>query len=195
MAAITNRDAAGVLYNVASILELTEDNPYRVRAYRRAATMLMRSDEDANVHVTEQRELDMPGLGIRLRRKLGELFTSGRMKFYVELSAQVPDGVQSLMHVPGIGPKTAFRLHEELGISSAEEVVEAAEAGRIRQLYGFGIVRERQLLEGARRVLGGYVKPFVPLEREEEETLNLAVPSNILPLPWVAGEARAIEAA
>jgi hypothetical protein len=56
-------------------------------------------------------------------------------------------------------------------------------------------VRERQLLEGARRVLGGYVKPFVPLEREEEETLNLAVPSNILPLPWVAGEARAIEAA
>ncbi len=72
MAAVTtNREAADVLFNVATILELSQDNPYRIRAYRRAARLLLRSPEDARVKLTDKRELDLPGLGIRLRRKLG----------------------------------------------------------------------------------------------------------------------------
>src|SRR6188508_2501629 len=134
----TNREAADVLFNVATILELAEDNPYRVRAYRRAARLLLGSREDVRVKLTADKELDLPGLGPRLRRKLGELLSTGHMRFYVELCADLPGGASTLMQIPNIGPKTALRLNEELGLTSAADVYAAAQQGKIRQLYGFG---------------------------------------------------------
>jgi len=175
MATITNRDAANLLFNVATILELAEDNPYRIRAYRRAARLLLALRPDAKIPLVEGkngRELDLPGLGDRLRRKLGELLSTGRMRFYVELCAELPDEIAALMQVPEIGPKTARRLHEELGISSPSGIVEAAEAGHIRALYGFGEKRERQLRAGALEVMGGNIRSFVP--RPEQQPRELA---------------------
>lgn len=171
MAAMTNKDAADVLFNVATILELAEDNPYRIRAYRRAARQLLRSPENARVRLTKERELDLPGLGPRLRRKLGELFAAGRMTFYVELCAELPDEIQALMEIPHVGPKTATRLYEELGVSTPAGVVQAAKAGKIRQLYGFGAKREQQLLQGALAVLNGFKKVPTPLPPEEDEDM------------------------
>lgn len=177
MAAITtNREAADVLFNVATILELSQDNPYRIRAYRRAARLLLRSPEDARVKLTEKRELDLPGLGIRLRRKLGELLSTGRMGFYVELCAVMPDEVTRLMQIPGVGPKTALRLHEELGLTSAAEMVEAARAGKIRSLYGFGEKREQQLRDGALEVLAGRPKVYAPVPPATEDELPEPTP-------------------
>jgi DNA polymerase (family X) len=173
---VTNRDAAEVLFNVATILELAEDNPYRVRAYRRAARLLMRTADQSMLRVNDRSELDLPGLGPRLRRKLGELLRTGQMRFYVELCADLPREVASLMEIPGIGPKTARRLHEELGLTTAAEVVAAARQGKIRQLYGFGELRERQLLDGAEMVLSGFRKVASPLPPEEEDDL-LALPA------------------
>ena len=181
MAAITtNKDAADVLFNVATILELSQDNPYRIRAYRRAARLLLRYPQDARVRLTDKRELDLPGLGIRLRRKLGELLTTHRMGFYVELCAVMPNEVQHLMVIPTVGPKTALRLHEELGLSTAADVVEAARAGKIRQLYGFGDRREEQLLEGALDVLAGRPKVYAALPSEADD--ELPEPTPIRPL-------------
>jgi DNA polymerase (family X) len=172
MAAIsTNREAADVLFNVATILELSQDNPYRIRAYRRAARLLLRSPEDARVKLTDKYELDLPGLGIRLRRKLGELLSTGRMGFYVELCAVMPDEVQRLMQIPTVGPKTALRLHEELGVSTPAGVVEAARANKIRALYGFGEKREEQILLGALDVLAGRPKIYAPVPPPEDDEL------------------------
>jgi DNA polymerase (family 10) len=177
MAAITtNREAADVLFNVATILEMSQDNPYRIRAYRRAARLLLRSPQDARVKLTDKRELDLPGLGIRLRKKLGELLSTGRMGFYVELCAVMPDEVNQLMQIPTVGPKTALRLHEELGLSTAAGVVEAARAGKIRLLYGFGLKREKQLLDGALEVLAGRPKIYAPLLPETEDELPEPTP-------------------
>ena len=162
MSIVTNRDAANILFNVATILELAEDNPYRVRAYRRAAGLLLRYPEDAKVRLTDKGELDLPGLGPRLRRKLGELLSTGRMRFYVELCVDLPEGAARLMQIPAIGPKTALRLHEELGLGSAQDVYRAAQSNKIRTLYGFGPKRERQLLDGAEAVMAGNVVRFVP---------------------------------
>lgn len=177
MAAVTtNRDAADVLFNVATILELAEDNPYRVRAYRRAARLLLRSREDARVKLTDTHELDLPGLGPRLRRKLGELLSTGRMGFYVELCADLPADVVELMRIPTVGPKTALRLHEELGLSSAADVVEAARSGKIRALYGFGVRRERQLLKGALDVIAGRPKVYAPVPEPDVDELPEPTP-------------------
>jgi DNA polymerase (family X) len=165
MAIVSNKDAAHLLFNVATILELSEDNPYRIRAYRRAARLLLARPDGQPVPLVqgkEGKELDLPGLGTRLRRKLGELLATGRVRFYVELCAELPDDVSSLMQIPGVGPKTALRLHEELGASSPADVLAAAQGGRVRALYGFGDKRERQLLEGAAEVTRGNVRSFVP---------------------------------
>lgn len=165
MAIISNKDAAHLLFNVATILELSEDNPYRIRAYRRAARLLLSRPEGESAPLVEGKdgkELDLPGLGLRLRRKLGELLSTGRMRFYVELCAELPDEVSTLMRIPGVGPKTALRLHEELGAESAQDVLAAAQTGKVRMLYGFGEKRERQLLEGAAEVTRGNVRSFVP---------------------------------
>jgi DNA polymerase (family X) len=186
MAAITNKEAADVLFNVATILELAEDNPYRIRAYRRAARLLLRSPVNGRVRLTETSELDLPGLGPRLRRKLGELFATGRMKFYVELCADLPDEIQALMEIPHVGPKTATRLHEELGVSTPAGVVQAAKAGKIRSLYGFGPKREQLLLEGALAVLGGFKKAPSPIPAQEQDELLMA------PIPlWPESELEA----
>ncbi len=177
MARITNRDAAELLFNVATILELADDNPYRIRAYRRAARMLTSRAPGAPLPLVEGKagkELDLPGLGQRLRRKLGELLATGRMRFYVELCAQLPEEVSDLIAVPGIGPKTALRLNEELGLASAADVAAAAAAGRIRQLYGFGARREQLLGDAARQVAAGNVRTFVARPRAEVEELAAA---------------------
>ena len=165
MAKVTNSDAAAILFNVATILELAEDNPYRVRAYRRAARLLLANPRDGALRLVDGKggtELDLPGLGLRLRRKLGELLGTGRMRFYVELCAELPDEVAELMSLPTVGPKTALRLHEELGLATAADVYAAAEAGTIRTLFGFGERRERQLRDAAAAVMGGNLRPFVP---------------------------------
>jgi DNA polymerase (family 10) len=162
---VTNKDAADILFNVATILEMAEDNPYRVRAYRRAAQLLLGNPNDARVMLVDGKhgkELDLPGIGQRLRRKLGELIATGRMRFYVDLCADLPDEVAGLMALANVGPKTALRLHEELGLATAADVYEAAQSGKIRQLYGFGEKRELQLLAAAEAVLAGSVRSFVP---------------------------------
>jgi DNA polymerase (family 10) len=178
---LTNKDAADLLFDVATILEKAEDNPYRVRAYRRAARLILRRQDEIAQHLTPTGELDLPGLGPRLRRKLGELVAKGRMSFYVELCAELPPAVARLMSVPTVGPKTAWRLHEELGISNAAELRSAAESGKIRALYGFGFKRERQLLDGAIAVLNGRPKVYAPLPPEEDELAAGNV--TVLPAP------------
>ncbi len=169
MSTVTNKEAADILFNVATILELAEDNPYRVRAYRRAARLLLRRNEDLRAHLTPQGELDLPGLGPRLRRKLGELLSTGRMRFYVELCADLPADVVRLMQVEGVGPKTAQRLNEELGLATPADVYAAAQAGKIRTLFGFGEKRERRLLHAAEAAMAGRVKSFAPVLPDDDE--------------------------
>ena len=166
----TNQNAANVLLDIATILEHSHDNPYRIRAYRRAARLILLNKDDARLHLTSEGELDLPGLGVRLRRKIGDLLSTGRMGFYVELFADLPDEIRPLLLIPGVGPRTALRLHEELGIGSASYLVEAGFAGKIRQLYGFGVRREEILLRGARDVLAGRLKTPAPIEPEFDDS-------------------------
>ena len=170
------RETADVLFNIATILDATNGNPYRVRAYRRAARLILREREDLSTRLVmglnrePGPELNLPGLGPRLRRKLGELIATGRMEFSIELTTSRAPEVETLMQIPTVGERTAVRLTEELGLTSVEDVVEAAEDRRIRTLFGFAAARERQILEGAREVLAGNPKaPAALLPATEDE--------------------------
>lgn len=150
---MSNREYAFEIFAVASLLEARGANPYRVRAYRRAALRLLRMTEDAAVYLDEQGELALPELGQRLRRKLGELVRTGRLSFHDELMAAEPRAVRTLMGVPGIGPKTADRLVGEAHVRGLKSLARAARTGRLQRLRGVGPARERAWGEAAELLL------------------------------------------
>jgi DNA polymerase (family 10) len=151
---VTNRDAAMAVFSVASLLESQGANPYRVRAYRRAAVNLMRLAEPLVKYTNEDGQLALPWLGRSLRKRLGELAICGRLGIQLEILASLPPSQRELLGVPGVGPKTAYRLERELGIRSVRGLVRAARHRKLRKLRGFGEKRERQLAEAAESLLG-----------------------------------------
>jgi DNA polymerase/3'-5' exonuclease PolX len=151
---MTNRHIAALLFNIATLLDMAQDNVYRVRAYRRAARRILALPEEATAIVARGEELPLPGVGERLRCKLAELIATGSLNFYDELLEDLPLPVRALMALDGIGPKLAQRLHAELGLSTAQDLLAAAERGKIRTLYGFGVRRELNLARAARSAAG-----------------------------------------
>ena len=152
---MTNHHIAAMLFNIATLLDETQDNLYRVRAYRRAARRILALTEEATAIVARGEELPLPGVGVRIRHKLAELLATGSLTFYDDLLEELPLPVRSLMALDGIGPKTAQRLHDELGLCSAHDLIAAAEQGKIHELYGFGVRRESNLARAARNAVGG----------------------------------------
>src|SRR5690242_2164911 len=120
---VDNQRASRTIFAVAALLESLGANPYRVRAYRRAALGVLRLPVEAERFLNDGGELALPWLGPRLRRKLGELVRRGRMQFYDDLVADLPQPVRELLGVPGVGPVTAARLIQVLGVRSAADLV------------------------------------------------------------------------
>ena len=146
LAGITNQQIAEVLFNIATLLEMQQGNPYRITAYRNAARGMLALPIPAAEIIRRSGTLDLPGLGERLRRKIGELVNTGRMTFYNDLCAEVlPEDIRSLMTVPHIGPRTALRLSSQLGIHSVAELYEAAHTHKLRDHFGFGPRSEQRI--------------------------------------------------
>jgi DNA polymerase (family 10) len=167
LAGITNQQIAEVLFNIATLLEMQQGNPYRITAYRNAARGMMALPIPAAEIVRRSGQLELPGLGERLRRKIGELINTGRMTFYNDLCEEVlPEDIRSLMAVARVGPRTALRLSAQLGIHSVAELYEAAHTHKIREHFGFGPRSEQRLEEGA------YVALNTRQEEIEEDRSN-----------------------
>jgi DNA polymerase/3'-5' exonuclease PolX len=151
---ITNRQIAEVLSGIADLLESQNGNPYRIQAYRNAARGVLDLPEPAADILARGEALPIQGLGDRLRGRIAELVQYGTMTFHNGLCMQtLPAGVRSLMAVEHVGPYTAIRLYEELGIDSAEKLWMAAQQQRIRHLPGFGARSEARLKEAAQHLL------------------------------------------
>ena len=151
---ITNQETARVLFQVASLLEMMEANPFRVRTYRRAALGVLFLPRPLVEYVEKGESIPLPGLGDRLRGRLAELVNTGHLGAYDALREEVGEPMMSLLQVYGVGPKTAIRLISELHVSSLGELVEAAQAGKIQSLRGFGPKREAQIAAAAESLLG-----------------------------------------
>src|SRR6266566_9077530 len=151
---VTNRQIAEALSSIAGLLEFQNSNPYRIQAYRNAARGVLDLPEPAAMILARGEGLPIPGLGQRLRARIAELVQTGTMTFYNDLCMQsLPAEVRKLMVVEHVGPHTATRLYEELGIDTPEKLWWAAQQQRIRRLPGFGVRSEARLKEAAGRIL------------------------------------------
>jgi DNA polymerase/3'-5' exonuclease PolX len=151
---VTNRQIAEVLSGIADLLATQNSNPYRIQAYRNAARGVLDLTEPAAQILARGEELSIAGIGERLRAHINELVQLGTVTFQNGLCMQtLPQGVRALMAVEHVGPYTAIRLHEELGIDSPEKLLRATQQQRIRQLSGFGVRSEERLKEAAQRLV------------------------------------------
>lgn len=133
---------------MADILDIQGANYHRVMAYRRAAENIAALGEPLE-GIWHRGELEsITGIGTTLAAKIDELMRTDQLEAYRQLRAEVPEGVVAMLQVPGIGPKSAARFWRELGIQSIEELAQAAEAGRLRDLPGFGAKSEQNVLDG-----------------------------------------------
>ena len=161
---VTNRQIAEVFASVADMIETQNGNPYRIQAYRNAARGVLDLPEPAADILARGDALPVPGLGERLRTRIHELVESGSTTINNGYYTQaLPEGVQALMNLHHIGPYTAIRLYDELGIDSVEKLWQAAQQQQIRRLAGFGIRSEARLQAIAAQVLKKNKQDHVPL--------------------------------
>jgi len=154
---VHNQDIAAVFDEMADLLELRQDNPFRIRAYRRAAQTVRGQPRELRDAVAEGRDLKkLPGIGEDLAAKIVEILETGHCAALEKLRKQVPPGLEDLLHLPGLGPARVRQLRKELRITSLAGLRSAIEKGRLQQLKGFGPKLEARIAEAlANPVTGG----------------------------------------
>jgi len=147
---MNNVQIADSLEQIADLLEFQGANPFRTRAYRNAARAVRDLGEPvADVLADSSRELtDISGIGKDLAEKIRALSETGKLEMLDQLRSEVPESVLALLRIPNLGPKRAAILFNELGIKSLDELRAACEAGKVRELKGFGAKTESTILAG-----------------------------------------------
>lgn len=144
---------ARALDELASLLELQEGaNVFRARAYRKAARSLLALSDDLDALIRDGRLTQVPGVGKAIAAAIEELARTGSLGLLESLRAQLPPGAAELARIPGLTLERIQRIHDVLGVSSIEELREAAEAGRLRTVPRFGEATERKLLHAIREL-------------------------------------------
>jgi DNA polymerase (family X) len=167
---VTNAEIAAALEELGILYELDGAVKYRVLAYSTAAKAIRESPVSVAELAAQARATEVPGVGKTLAEKIDALLASGEIPAAVKLKAKFPPTLIEVTRVPGVGPKTARRLFEELEISSMEDLKAAAEAEKIRNVKGLGAKAEENILgalerlgepgEGPGRLLLSKVKPI-----------------------------------
>jgi len=148
-----NGQVARILYEVAALLEL-ENMPFKPRAYRRAARSVEACSTPIEEMVASDRLRELPDVGEAIAGKIEEIVRTGGLRYHQELKAKLPIDLFDLMQVHGVGPKTAKRLYEALGVRNLLDLERAAKEGRIRGVPGMGIKTERRILKGLAETRG-----------------------------------------
>ena len=143
-----NADIAAVFDEIADLLEIQGENPFRIRAYRNAAREMQSLGVPAADMIAKGEDLtELPGIGDDLAAKIREIVETGKCKALEKLRAKFPPTITTLLRLPGLGPKRVKMLYDELKIESVATLREAARAGLIRELPGFGEKTEATILE------------------------------------------------
>lgn len=136
---IHNTDIAVAFDEIADLLEIKGDNPFRIRAYRNAARVVGDLGEELQAKVEKGEDLtQIAGIGKDLAAKIGQIVITGRIAYLEELRQEMPAGLIDMLRLPGLGPKRVKILYDDLKIQGLEQLAAAAKAGKIQALKGFG---------------------------------------------------------
>lgn len=157
------------LQEYADLLSIVAGDPYRPRAYEKAARAVGGSPDDLS-KLDEAGVLSIPGVGRSIASKVVDILRTGSFEELDALRAQVPDGVRAMTAIQGFGPKKAMAVHAQLGIDTVEGLVAAAERGELAGMKGFSRATERAVIDGVRRLRssGGRVRIDQALEVAQE---------------------------
>ena len=135
---MTKSEIAAVLDEVAALLELKGENPFKIRAYTNAARSLETFGGNISSLQDEEALSKIPGIGKSIAEKIKELAATGSLKYLEELRTEFPAAILELFSISGLGAKKIKALYEQLQVSSIEQLRHACETGRVAQLPGFG---------------------------------------------------------
>lgn len=150
-----NAEIAAVFSEIADFLEIKGENPFRVRAYRRAAQTMEGLAEDVASVADRGELLEIPGIGKDLAGKIQEFLQSGAVEYLEGLRREIPVGVVELMRIHGVGPKTAKLLYEQVGVDSVEKLEELAKEHKLAGVPGIQAKTEENILKGIAVWRGG----------------------------------------
>ena len=144
-----NLEISRVLEDVAALLEIQGANPFRIRAYQNAARVVESHSTPLKRMVEEETDLtELPGIGKGIAADITQLLSEGKLDTLEQLAETVPLSLIDLTRLPGVGAKRARKLWDELGIETIDRLEEAAAAGDVAALAGFGAKSQEKILRG-----------------------------------------------
>lgn len=150
-----NQEIAGLFSEIGDLLEIKGENPFRVRAYRRATDALGALPEDIAAVAGRGGLTEIPGIGKDLAAKIDEYLAHGRLAYLEDLRREIPSGVRDLMGIHGVGPKTAKLLFERLGVDSVDKLEALAREHKLAGMPGIQAKTEENILKGIQVWKGG----------------------------------------
>jgi len=177
---VRNPQVATIFHEIADLLELSGENPFRIRAYRRAAMNVEAIPKDVAA-MTEEELQSLPGIGKDLAHKIRQYVDTGRIDLHEELQKKIPRGLLEILRVPGVGPKTARLLFDQRKVKSLGELEALARAGKLAGLPGIQAKTEENIRKGVEQLKKGMERfplgKALPIARGILEQLREAVPS------------------
>ncbi len=147
-----NRDVAELLEEIGDLLEIKGEQAFRVNAYRNAARRIDGLRESIEQVHADGRLREIHGVGAALEQKIGEFLDTGRLEYLEKLRGEFPRGLLELLEIPGLGPRKARLVFEQLGIGNLAELEAAAKEQRLRDVPGLGEKTEENLLRELARL-------------------------------------------
>jgi len=171
-----NQEVANIFRDIASILEIKGENPFRIRAYEKAVLNIESLTGDITA-IAERKELEkIPGVGKDLAAKIEEILATGTCSHLEELKKEIPAGLIEILAVPGLGPKTARLFYDRLKITSVDELEEMARSHKLHGLPGIKEKTEENILKGIELLRQGRERSLLgtilPLVNEIKERLK-----------------------
>jgi len=158
---LDNSAIARILREIADLLEIKDDNPFKIRAYRNGADIVSNHPHELST-LDETGLREIPGIGKDLAGRIREISQTGDAAFHRDLVAEFPPTILDLLNLQGVGPKTVATLYRELAVRTLDDLEKAAQDGRIRALRGMGAKKETLILkalEERKRFAGRHLLP------------------------------------
>lgn len=151
---VTNEEIADLLESIARLMEIDEAGPFRVRAYRNGGDSVRMMGKPLAERLAAGEDLtELPDIGAGIAKKVGEIVALGHDGFLAQLASQYPPGLLDLLKISGLGPKRVRLLKDSLGVTSPRALLEAAEAGRLSEVPGFGPKTTESIVRRVKRLL------------------------------------------